>query len=59
MNPLRRVDCSKYDESCNEYTCKYLHVDGRDRGEAVIRRFEQVYGTVRCPYEWEISAVRS
>ncbi len=59
MNPLRRGDGHCDENECPEYVCLFQHTTGEQYSEKVIRKMERRYGHVRCPYEWEITAVKS
>jgi len=59
MNPRRYVDCGFAcgDDPTNDHVmCSYIH----DRGEAAGRADDEIgKPKYACPYEWEISAVKS
>ncbi len=58
MNPLRYGDGHCNGHACSMYQCLFQHETGKQKPERKIRDIEQRFGDVRCPYEWEISAVK-
>lgn len=58
MNPLKRQMCVK--TGCvTDYYCLYIHINGCRAITPPKERIRNADGLVRCPEEWEISAVRS
>lgn len=58
MNPLRKKRCPGQGERCNEVYCLWLHKFDEVAYTPEAERKENRSGYVRCPEEWEISAVK-
>ena len=55
MNPIRKLNCH---EICDGTYCLFFHMTGELWIDPIDERKVGLRGFVRCPYEWEISAVK-